>query len=91
MGWTCIPSRTQHWTNAPSVPHRKRGKQVTLEQPQFVKDMLNLARITYIDWLMQPTKAASENLANELSKIADELDITESAALEMVKGNETTN
>ena len=53
--------------------------------------MLNLARITYIDWLMQPTKAASENLANELSKIADELDITESAALEMVKGNETTN
>ncbi len=64
---------------------------MTLEQPQFVKDMLNLARITYIDWLMQPTKAASENLANELSKIADELDITESAALEMVKGNETTN
>lgn len=64
---------------------------MTLEQPQYIKDMLNLARMTYIDWMLQPTKAASENLANELSKIADELDITETAALEMVKGNETTN
>lgn len=64
---------------------------MTLEQPQYIKDMLNLARITYIDWMLQPTKAASENLANELSKIADELDITETAALEMVKGDETTN
>jgi hypothetical protein len=64
---------------------------MTLEQPQYIKDMLNLARITYIDWMLQPTKVASENLANELSKIADELDITETAALEMVKGDETTN
>lgn len=64
---------------------------MTLEQPQYVKDMLNLARMTYIDWLMSPTNAASENLANELTKIADELDVTESAALEMVKGYETTN
>jgi hypothetical protein len=64
---------------------------MTLEQPEYIKDMLNLARITYIDWMLQPTKAASENLANELSKIADELDITETAALEMVKGDETTN
>lgn len=64
---------------------------MTLEQPQYIKDMLNLARITYIDWMLQPTKTASENLANELSKIADELDITETAALEMVKGDETTN
>lgn len=64
---------------------------MTLEQPQFIKDMLNLARITYIDWMINPTKASSENLANELSKIADELDITESAALEMVKGYETAN
>jgi len=64
---------------------------MTLEQPQYIKDMLNLARITYIDWMLQPTKTSSENLANELSKIADELDITETAALEMVKGDETTN
>ena len=64
---------------------------MTLEQPQFVKDMLNLARMTYIDWMMNPTKVASENLAKELSKIADELDISEVADLEMVKGNATTN
>jgi hypothetical protein len=64
---------------------------MTLEQPQYVKDMLNLARRTYIDWMIEPNKTSSENLANELSKIADELDITESVALEMVKGYETTN
>jgi len=64
---------------------------MTLEQPQYVKDMLNLARRTYIDWMIEPNKTTSENLANELSKIADELDITESSALEMVKGYETTN
>jgi hypothetical protein len=64
---------------------------MTLEQPQYVKDMLNLARRTYIDWMIEPNKTSSENLANELSKIADELDITESVALEMVKGYETAD
>jgi len=64
---------------------------MTFEQPQYVKDMLNLARRTYIDWMIEPNKTSSENLVNEISKIADELDITESTAIEMVKGYETTD
>jgi hypothetical protein len=60
-------------------------------QPIYIKDMLNLARTSFIDWMLDPNKTTSKNLMDEITKIADELDITESAALEMVKGNDDTN
>lgn len=58
-----------------------------IDQLQHVKDMLNSARTTYISWMLNPTNISSEILADSLSKLADELDITEIAALELVKGN----
>lgn len=60
-----------------------------LDSPQHVKDLVTKARETYIDWMISRSPESATNVATALTALADELDITETGALNMVTGNAT--
>jgi len=59
-----------------------------MKQPQQITDLLNEARTAYIDFVIANSTENSKTFIDLVSRIATELDITEQAALRMVKGDE---
>lgn len=59
-----------------------------LAKPQHVQDLITAARTAYIEWMIARTDQTASKVALSLTALADELDITETAALQMVIGNE---
>lgn len=60
-----------------------------LDSPQHVKNLITAAREAYIDWMISRSADAATKVATSLTALADELDITETDALNMVTGNAT--
>jgi hypothetical protein len=59
-----------------------------MKQPQQITDLVNEARDAFIEFVQSMDQASAKKYMNLISRIANELDITEQKALEMVKGYE---
>lgn len=59
-----------------------------LDKPKHVQDLITEARTVYIEWMIARNELTAGKVANALSDLASELDITETAALNLVIGNE---
>lgn len=59
-----------------------------VDKPKHVQDLITAARTAYIDWMISRSPESATNVATSLTNLADELDITETDALNLVINNE---